>query len=180
MEKDKLYIVMEFAERGDLYRQIKKYKNARKLMKEDLIWVYLYQICEGLQELHRKRIMHRDLKPKNIFLTGEHHIRIGDLGCSKLMRNGLARTQIGTPYYMSPEIWSKRPYDHKSDVWALGCILYEMCAQQPPFLASDMPSLAHKVKTHRLPRIPSAYSSDLSNLIANMLCESHPRLWCMR
>ena len=81
---------------------------------------------QGLLSLHDKSVLHRDIKPKNVFLTGKAHVRLGDLGCAKLMKGGLARTQIGTPYYMSPEIWSNHTYDAKSDMWALGCLLFEL------------------------------------------------------
>lgn len=143
VERNNLYIVMEFAEHGDIFRQITKKKEANKFMKESQVWLYFLQTAIGLKGLHDLNILHRvglpslssphyhpssltstpssclalqDMKPKNIFLTGKHHIRIGDLGCSKLIKSssGFARTQIGTPYYMSPEIWDKRPYDSKS------------------------------------------------------------------
>lgn len=96
-------------------------------------------------------------------------MRIGDLGCAKLMKTRLTRTQVGTPYYMAPEIWSKRPYDAKCDVWALGCIIHELCTLSPPFLANDMNGLANKVKTARTPRISKRYSDDLAALVARML-----------
>ena len=94
------------------------------------MWSYLIQMATALSELHSKNILHRDIKPKNVFLTASNHVRVGDLGCAKLLKGGLAKTQIGTPYYMSPELWSKRPYDDKSDAWALGCVVYEMCVLQ--------------------------------------------------
>jgi hypothetical protein len=117
----------------------------------------------------------QDIKPKNIFLTGKNHVRLGDLGCAKLMKTGLARTQIGTPYYMSPEIWLNKPYDSKSDMWALGCLLYELAMLVPPFLANDMNGLAVKVKTTPASRISKHYSDDLAGLVAAMLSE-----WCRR
>ncbi len=75
----------------------------------------------------------------------------------------------GTPYYMSPEIWSKIPYDDKSDMWALGCVLFEMCALQPPFLAKDVTGLAQKVKTAPTPQLPRHFSSDLQGLVHRLL-----------
>jgi serine/threonine protein kinase len=99
-----------------------------------------------IRTLHKINIMHRDLKPKNIFLTAHNQIRLGDLGCAKVMKAGMARTQIGTPYYMSPEIWEHKSYNAASDMWALGCIVFEMCSGRPPFLANDMQGLARKVR----------------------------------
>ena len=118
VEKDNLYIVMEFAgespcgarstkrfslgaypppppEHGDISRQIDKFKAANKYIKEETIWSYLIQICSGLGVMHARQILHRDIKPKNVFLTGKNHVRLGDLGCAKLMKAGMARTQIG-------------------------------------------------------------------------------------
>lgn len=119
--------------------------------------------------MHNRNVLHRDIKAKNIFLTGKNHVRLGDLGCAKLMKAGMARTQIGTPYYMSPEIWANKPYDVKSDIWAVGCLLYELAMLAPPFVANDMNGLALKIKTTTAPRISKHYSEDLANLIASML-----------
>ena len=113
----------------------------------------------------------QDIKPKNVFLTGKNHVRLGDLGCAKLMKTGLARTQIGTPYYMSPEIWQSKPYDCKSDMWALGCLVYELAMLAPPFVASDMTGLAAKVKGSPAARISKHYGEELANLVAALLSE---------
>ena len=83
------------AEHGDISRQIDKFKAANKYIKEDTIWSYLIQMCNGLALMHGRNVLHRDLKPKNVFLTGKNHLRLGDLGCAKLMKAGMARTQIG-------------------------------------------------------------------------------------
>jgi len=171
VEKDSLHIVMEFAEHGDIGRQIEKFKKANKYIKEDTIWMYLIQICAGLQSMHSRNVLHRDMKAKNVFLTGKNQVRLGDLGCAKLLKAGMARTQIGTPYYMSPEIWANKPYDAKSDVWATGCLIYELCMLQPPFLANDMNGLGAKIKTTTAPRISKHYSEDLANLVASMLAK---------
>lgn len=160
---------MDFAEGGDINHQIKRATKKNAYIPEDTIWCYFIQMLFGLEEMHRKNILHRDLKPKNIFLTSSKHVRIGDLGCAKLMKTRLTRTQVGTPYYMSPEIWGKRPYDACSDVWALGCILYELCMLKPPFLAADIDGLAKKVKTARTPRVSSRYSNDMTELIGSLL-----------
>lgn len=93
---------------------------------EKKIWRFFFQIAEGLHELHSKNILHRDIKCMNIFLTNNEEIRIGDLGVAKQLTSSKthAHNQVGTPYYMSPEILQDIPYNQKSDVWSLGCVLY--------------------------------------------------------
>lgn len=83
------------SEHGDISRQIDKFKAANKYIKEDTIWSYMIQMCNGLALMHGRNVLHRDIKPKNVFLTGKNHVRLGDLGCAKLMKAGMARTQIG-------------------------------------------------------------------------------------
>ena len=169
LEGSNLYIVTEYAKGGDLHGKIKRYTAKRKSLAEKTVWTYLLQLCSGLETLHKINIMHRDLKPKNIFLTAHNQIRLGDLGCAKVMKAGMARTQIGTPYYMSPEIWEHKSYNAASDIWALGCIVFEMCSGRPPFLANDMQGLARKVRFNASPTIGSAYSRDLASLVKRML-----------
>ena len=169
VENDKLHIVTEYAKRGDIGHKIKKRSEKRVHFSENRIWSYFIQMCRGLRALHRAKVLHRDLKPKNIFLTAADQVRLGDLGCAKLTKGRLARTQIGTPYYMSPEIWKHRGYNAKSDVWALGCILFELCQLRPPFMANDMDGLSRAVRTSPVPRVSSQYSKDLHSLIKKML-----------
>jgi hypothetical protein len=154
--------------------QTEKFKKANKYIKEETVWSYLIQVANSLDAMHSRNVLHRDIKPKNVFLTGKNHVRLGDLGCAKLMKQGMARTQIGTPYYMSPEIWANRPYDVKSDVWALGCLVYELAQLAPPFLANDMNALGAKVKTAPAPRVSKHYSEDLANVCA-LLLSKDPR-----
>jgi NIMA (never in mitosis gene a)-related kinase len=91
------------------------------------------------------KIIHRDIKCANIFLTKEGVLKLGDLNVSKVAKRGFLSTQTGTPYYASPEIWKDKPYDLKSDLWSVGCVLYEMCALNPPFRAQDMNGLYQKI-----------------------------------
>ena len=81
-------------------------------------------ISFGLRSLHERKILHRDLKSANIFVMADGTYKLGDLNVSKVLKQGLARTQTGTPYYASPEVWKDRPYGTKSDMWSLGCVLY--------------------------------------------------------
>lgn len=124
--KDSLCIVMEFCDGGDLSDVITRAKN--QLFRESKILHYFVQMSLGLQFMHSNRILHRDLKTQNIFLLGNGRLVLGDLGICKVLEGttDFAKTCIGTPYYMSPEIFKNKPYNHKSDIWALGCVLYEM------------------------------------------------------
>jgi NIMA (never in mitosis gene a)-related kinase len=164
-----LCIVMEFADGGDLQSKIDAAKRTNRLMKEDEIWSIFYQMVHGLHALHSRKIVHRDIKCANVFLTKSGTVKLGDLNVSKINKAGVMNTQTGTPYYASPEVWSDKPYDKSSDIWSLGAVLYEMTALQPPFTAKDMKSLYQRVIKGVYSKIPQQYSSDLSNMIASLL-----------
>ena len=120
--------------------------------------------------MHDLNIMHRDLKSANVFLNKDFTIKLGDMNVSKVVNSrNLNYTQTGTPYYASPEVWKDEPYDFKSDIWSLGCVLYEMICLKPPFQATDMSGLYKKVIKGQFPRIPKNYSQDLWNLVSSML-----------
>ena len=163
-----LSIVMELADGGDLLKKIQKYKVSGVTMPEKDIWDITIQLIRGIKTLHDMNILHRDLKSSNIFLCRDGTVKIGDLNVSKIAQ-GLAYTQTGTPYYASPEVWRDRPYDLKSDMWSMGCVLYEMAALQPPFRAKDMESLYKKVVRGLYSELPSHYSNDLCNLLKSLL-----------
>lgn len=115
--------------------------------------------------------MHRDLKSANIFLKSEEEVaKLGDMNVSKVCNSkGLNYTQTGTPYYASPEVWRDEPYDNKSDVWSLGCVIYELTTLKPPFQASDMNSLFKKILKGQFAPIPEHFSNDLRTMLSCML-----------
>jgi NIMA (never in mitosis gene a)-related kinase len=115
---------MEFAAGGDLMKLINQNLKARTRIKEAEIWKALVDITRGLKSLHDKKILHRDLKAANIFVSLDGRYKLGDLNVSKVLKKGMAYTQTGTPYYASPEVWQDQPYDMKSDIWSLGCVIY--------------------------------------------------------
>ncbi|XP_072505910.1 serine/threonine-protein kinase Nek4 isoform X2 [Notamacropus eugenii] len=166
-----LYIVMGFCEGGDLYRKLKERKG--KLLPENQVVEWFVQIAMALQYLHEKHILHRDLKTQNVFLTRTNIIKVGDLGIARVLENqyDMASTLIGTPYYMSPELFSNKPYNYKSDVWALGCCVYEMATLKHAFNARDMNSLVYRIIEGKLPPMPKDYSPQLAELIRTMLCK---------
>ena len=169
-EKDNtLGIVMEFADRGDLYQQIEAHKKTAKFFEEIDIWRIFIQLVKGLKALHDLKILHRDMKSANVFLFSNGCAKLGDLNVSKVARRGLGYTQTGTPYYASPEVWKDKPYDHKSDVWSLGCVLYEMITLRPPFRAKDMEGLFNKVCKGQFSRIPERFSDDLFKIVQYLL-----------
>ncbi|XP_039931896.1 serine/threonine-protein kinase Nek4 isoform X2 [Hirundo rustica] len=160
---------MGFCEGGDLYHKLKEQKG--KLLPENQVVEWFVQISMALQYLHEKHILHRDLKTQNIFLTRTNIIKVGDLGIAKVLENqyDMASTLIGTPYYMSPELFSNKPYNYKSDVWALGCCVYEMATLKHAFNAKDMNSLAYRIIEGKLPPMPKDYSPQLVEIIQTML-----------
>jgi NIMA (never in mitosis gene a)-related kinase len=169
-EKDNtLCIVMEFADRGDLYQKIVQHKKSAQFFEESDIWQIFIQLVKGLKALHDLKILHRDMKSANVFLFSNGSAKLGDLNVSKVARRGLGYTQTGTPYYASPEVWKDKPYDNKSDVWSLGCVLYEMITLRPPFRAQDMEGLFKKVCKGQYSRIPDRFSDDLFTIVQFLL-----------
>jgi len=144
-ESKTLNIVMEFADDGDLESKLKKKNLTRDFFNESELWIWLIQIIQGLKYLHDNKIMHRDLKCANIFLTKNGILKLGDLNVSKIVKMGMCSTQTGTPYYASPEVWGDKPYDYKSDIWSVGCIMYELCALRPPFRGQSLDHLYRNV-----------------------------------
>ena len=171
-ENNSLNIVMEYCERGDLSSFLKEYKQKNKYLSENIIWKFFIQISLGLAYIHHHKILHRDLKTLNIFLTKNLDVKIGDLGVAKILQNTLhAYTFIGTPFYLSPEICEEKPYNEKSDVWALGCILYELCTFKHPYNAKNQPALFLKIISGNYDPIGDNYnySNDLKKMIELLL-----------
>ena len=169
-EKDStLGIVMEYADKGDLYQRIVEHKNAAMFLEESEIWRIFIQLVKGLKALHDLKILHRDLKSANVFIFSDGSAKLGDLNVSKVARRGLGYTQTGTPYYASPEVWKDQPYDNKSDIWSLGCVLYEMITLRPPFRAENMEGLYNKVIKGQYNKIPERFSPDLVSIVKMLL-----------
>ena len=165
-----LNIVMEYADDGDLSSKIKNNLKKKLQFDENTIWSILIQILEGLNYLHKSRIIHRDLKSANIFLTKKGIIKIGDLNVSIIAKKNLAVTQTGTPYYAAPEVWENESYDNKCDIWSVGCILYEMACLRVPFRGTSIHQLYLNIIKGKYEEISDRYSNDLKNIIRLILC----------
>lgn len=171
IEKGNLIIIMENCEEGDLQKHIKICKKKKQKFPEELILNWFLQILFGLKYVHELKILHRDLKSSNMFLSSNGLVKIGDFGISKILDKTQenAETVVGTPYYLSPEICQNIPYDYKSDVWSLGCILYELCTLKHPFLSQNLLGLVNKIVHERPKSIPKVYSRELQQLIFCLL-----------
>ncbi|KAG7664500.1 KIN3 [[Candida] subhashii] len=193
-ENKSIHIYMEYCDGGDLAQVISNFKKNREQVPEEFIWQVMVQILLALYRCHygsdaskvnlfgnagnnsntgpninsEAVVIHRDIKPDNIFmLNSGKTIKLGDFGLAKMLtsKNDFAKTYVGTPYYMSPEVLVDNPYSPVCDIWSLGCVLYELCSLQPPFQAKTHLSLQAKIKKGNIPDLPNYYSTQLKSLI---------------
>lgn len=169
-----LCILMDYCEGGDLTKQIEYARRSGQGISEDQILRWMTQALLALKYLHEKHILHRDLKSGNFFLSRTGNLKMGDFGIAKVLSctAACARTQIGTPYYLSPEVCQEKPYTWPSDIWAMGCILYELCALRVPFDAANISQLVQKICRGPTPPVPRQYSDFVRGLCSEMLSRS--------
>ncbi|XP_071416355.1 serine/threonine-protein kinase Nek11 isoform X2 [Pithys albifrons albifrons] len=170
VERDSFCIITEYCEGGDLDFKIQEYKDSGKMFTQSQVIDWFIQLLLGVNYMHERRILHRDLKAKNIFLK-DNLLKIGDFGVSCLLMGScdLATTFTGTPYYMSPEVLKHQGYNTKSDIWSLGCILYEMCCMNHAFTGQNFLSVVLKIVEGETPSLPDRYPSKLNAVLGSML-----------
>ncbi|KAK3496795.1 G2-specific protein kinase nim-1 [Neurospora hispaniola] len=191
-----LHLYMEYCGNGDLGRVIRNLIKNNQYAEESFVWSIFSQLVTALYRCHYgvdppevgktvlglgstarpkppsggMTILHRDLKPENVFLGEDNSVKLGDFGLSKVMQShDFASTYVGTPFYMSPEICAAEKYTLKSDIWSLGCIIYELCAREPPFNAKTHYQLVQKIKEGKIAPLPSVYSGELFATIKDCL-----------
>lgn len=161
-----LYIEMEFADGGNLAQIINE---TEEFLPERYVLNVFEQMTSAISYMHNENILHRDLKTANVFLK-RGIVKIGDFGISKIMNTKIhAQTILGTPFYFSPEMCEGREYDEKSDVWAMGCVLGEMCCKQKTFMATNLSELVKKIMSAKFIPLPEGYSDQLKYLLKVLL-----------
>lgn len=176
-------IVMEFCSGGDLRAYLQRTTHHARVAgqakappppppprTEGMIWFWFLQLCLGLHHMHELQILHRDVKTANIFLSNAGFLVLGDFGIARELRDEMASTVVGTPLYMAPETLDGKPYSFASDIWSLGCVLYEICTGAPPFVAATTPGLIRKICDGKFAPLPrSRFSLRLQDTVAAML-----------
>ncbi|KAF4321589.1 hypothetical protein JM18_003683 [Phytophthora kernoviae] len=186
-----LHIVMAYCDGGDLAEKIKDQQRIREgivgpdnnptdprgyfSIGQVLDW--FVQMAMAIKYLHAQRVLHRDLKTSNVFLTTENVVKLGDFGIAKTLDSTLdqAKTVVGTPYYMSPEVCESKPYSYASDMWSLGCVLYEMLALRHAFDAPNILTLILKIVQQDFAAVPLHYDKEVSDLLRKLLDKNPER-----
>ena len=184
--ENRFYIIMEYINNGDIKGYIQANLSMKKAIPELEIWELMYQCMSGLCYIHKNKLIHRDIKPANLFLTDDKTIKIGDFGVSaerkkdfnKYQQQGNQKLEketimIGTPLYMSPEIFAHQPYGHKVDVYSMGCTFYELCFFNAPRIPLPGINQNGEIVTN-LQNVPpkcnqNMYSQNLVNIINKMI-----------
>lgn len=195
-ERKSIHIYQEYCDGGDLGKIITTFRKNKESVPEEFVWEVLVQTLLALHRCHygieaknvdlflsaaarlepavnsETVVIHRDIKPDNIFLLDNGKtIKLGDFGLAKMLtsQNDFAKTYVGTPYYMSPEVLMDNPYSPVCDIWSLGCVLFELCNLQPPFQAKTHLLLQNKIKQGQIPELSLQYSLQLRSIITNSI-----------
>ncbi|XP_052859924.1 serine/threonine-protein kinase Nek8 [Anopheles cruzii] len=168
VQNDRLFIEMEYADGGTLAQMMAQRAGGESLPERFVLTIF-EQLVSAIGYMHSQSILHRDLKTANVFLHGKGTVKVGDFGISKIMHTKVhAQTVLGTPYYFSPEMCEGKAYDEKSDIWALGCILGEMCCLKKAFTAANLSELVSKIMSAEYVPLPAEYSQSMRHVLSLM------------
>lgn len=170
LDRDILCIVTDYAGSGDLLQRVKEARAHNEPIPERQIWDWTVQLLQALDFLHSHSIIHRDLKSQNVFLAEHGQVKLGDFGIARVLQGSdLARSNVGTPYYLAPEVCLGAGYDTKADVWSLGCVIYELTTLRRPFEGESLAVVIGALLNQDYEPIPDQYSTDMRDLVALML-----------
>lgn len=165
------HIIMEYCKNGSVEALILRRNGS--LLQPEVILEWMVELLSAVNYLHSKKIIHRDIKTSNIFLSEKNHVKLGDFGVCKQCRGGprmKAETLLGTPQYMAPELCEGEPYDEKTDIWSLGVVFYELCTLRLPFEAANVLGLIQQVTSDNpIDPIPSVFDGRFQDVISQML-----------
>lgn len=164
-------IVMEYCEGGTLEQLIERQRYEGNPFPEDVLIEWMAELLCALAHIHSKRILHRDLKTGNIFVTEKNHLKLGDFGVCTILTNANAKAEsmIGTPLYFAPEVCENDAYDERSDVWSLGIVFYEMCTLRRPFEADNLFSLIQNILTQEVAPFKTGLDISFEEIVRKML-----------
>ena len=178
LDGETLYIIMEFMDNGDISGFINAHKKFKKPVREEEVWNILLQCMNALKYIHSKKVIHRDIKPANLFMTNDKTIKIGDFGVSAKIEslktsvrgNNYSGTVVGTPLFMSPEMLNSGSYDKKTDVYSMGCAIFELCFFQPPrkMVPSNQEGRVKYIELE-IKENKNYYSKELMDILSKMI-----------
>ncbi|KAK3691660.1 hypothetical protein RRG08_044880 [Elysia crispata] len=170
-----LSILMDYASEGDLHKHIAERRGL--YFPNEIVLRWFTQLLSALAYIHKRGILHRDIKPQNLFVDEKYVLKLGDFGICRILQfeSDVAFTMIGTPFYLSPEICLQQPYNCKSDMWSAGCVLYELCCLHVPFTAANLPSLTAKITAGVYNPLPCHCDQRLCNAVQNLLVANPDR-----
>lgn len=166
-----LCIVMDYCQGGELHKVIAERRNKKKKFTEKEAKRMLTQLLLAVKHLHDHHVIHRDMKTPNVFMDEDGRLRLGDFGLAKALGNSanFAKTFCGTPGFMPPELIKNEPYSYAADIWALGCVMYEILSFSLPFSGTTFPEIMKRIVTDKPIDLSKSYSEDLRNICASML-----------
>eukprot|EP00164_Ancoracysta_twista_P005363 GFYU01007336.1.p1 GENE.GFYU01007336.1~~GFYU01007336.1.p1 ORF type:complete len:578 (-),score=81.82 GFYU01007336.1:129-1862(-) len=169
-DQEALCLIFEFAAGGTLQQMIHEHQVTQQAINKNLQWRLCMELCQAAQYLHSADIIHRDITPSNVFISSDHHVKLGDLGSACIAATRITDDFVGTPLYFAPEVLHKQPYDKGVDVWAIGCVMYNVVTLSAPFEAENIFGLMFEVGNKEIEFPPHAgVSENLQQIIKKAL-----------